>query len=70
MDRKTAALIMQVTGSRVRSPNRIVKKWPATLRLGPKQVGAKEEFYAAMAGHLSGTECYLEWQRVDEIGFL
>lgn len=65
MDGSQAALIMQMTGSRVRSPNKIVKKWPAALKLSPKQAGAKEEFNAALASKLSGTECYLEWQRVD-----
>ncbi|TLD18871.1 extracellular exo-polygalacturonase [Venturia nashicola] len=66
MDASQAALVMQMTGSRLRSPNKIVKKWPAALKLGPKQAGAKEEFNAAMASKLSGMECYLEWQRVDK----
>lgn len=59
MDGSQTALIMQMTGSRLRSPNRIVKKWPAGLKLSPKQVEAKEEFNAAMASKLSVTECYL-----------
>jgi len=66
MESSQAALIMHMTGSRVRSPNRIVKKWPAALKLSPKQLGAKEEFNAAIASNLGGTECYLEWQRVNE----
>ena len=66
MEISQAALIMQMTGSRVRSPNKIVKKWPATLKLSPKQPGAKEEFNADIASKTSGSECYLEWQRKNE----
>lgn len=31
-----------------------------------KSKGAQEEFNTAVASKLNGTECYLEWQRVNK----
>jgi hypothetical protein len=66
MERSQISLITQIAKARVRSRNSIVDKWPARLKLRPKQPGAQEEFNAAVASKLNGTECYLEWQRVDK----
>jgi len=57
---------MQMARVRVKSRNGIVDKWPTRLKLRPEQPGAQEEFNAAVASKLNGTEIYLEWQRVKE----
>jgi hypothetical protein len=66
MESEQATSIMQVAGVRVKSRNSIVDKWPSRLKLRPKQPGAQEEFDAAVASKLNGTEVYLEWQRAKE----
>jgi hypothetical protein len=66
MKSEKASVIMQIAGARVKSRNSIVDKWPTRLKLRPKERGAQEEFNAAVASKLNGTEVYLEWQRVEE----
>jgi hypothetical protein len=65
MERNQFWLIAQMARAKVKTCNSIVDKWPARLKLRPDQPGAQEEFNAAVASNLHGTECYLEWQRVE-----
>jgi len=45
--------------------NTIVNKWPFQLQLRPGELGAQEEFDSAVATSRNGSECYLEWHRVE-----
>jgi hypothetical protein len=67
MEMAQAPLIMQMAKVGIKSRNSIVEKWPTRLKLQPDQPGAQQEFNAAVASNLIGTECYLEWQRAKSV---
>jgi len=65
MERMQFPIIVQKAKANMRQRNSIVEKWPYRLKLRPGQPGAREEFDNAVAGGLTGTECYLEWYRTE-----
>ncbi|KYG40502.1 hypothetical protein M433DRAFT_116968 [Acidomyces richmondensis BFW] len=54
------------SGTRMKSRNTIIEKWPIRLKLRRGQRGAQEEFDALMSCPHNPLNCYVEWVRVTE----
>ncbi|KAF1812296.1 hypothetical protein P152DRAFT_487845 [Eremomyces bilateralis CBS 781.70] len=65
MKRSKFDLIEQLAKAKVKKRNSIIGQWPARLKLRPGHPGAQDEFDSLVSSTLNGTECYLEWHRVD-----
>ncbi len=56
--------IERQSGTKMKSKNTIIERWPMRLKLKHGQPGAQEEFDAALASRHDAWNCYVEWKRV------